>query len=213
MIAAAMTAKYATYLFTPADVQWLTGVTEGQYRYWISEGVVSASVLNEPDRPFGRVFSFVDLVAFRAVKLLRDLNLPLDELRKIQPWIKHHFDEEDLQVQGHLYVVDDKRLDEAESTNSALRVDFDAILRELIERIEHSREMKGQIGKIECSLRVQGGEPVIAGTRVTVETIKAFHRAGVSVEVINEQYPHVTIEDIKAAIAYTPESSDVEAAD
>ena len=45
-------------------------------------------------------------------------------------------------------------------------------------------------------------KPVIAGTRIPVKSIKAFDQAGYSIAQIREQYPVLTEEDIRAALAY-----------
>jgi uncharacterized protein (DUF433 family) len=43
---------------------------------------------------------------------------------------------------------------------------------------------------------------VVAGTRITVKSIKAFSDAGYSIDQIREQYPVLTAEDIRAALSY-----------
>lgn len=50
-----------------------------------------------------------------------------------------------------------------------------------------------------------GGKPCISGTRVTVEAIQSFAAYGYSsAEQIREQYPHLTIRQIEAALAFKP---------
>lgn len=58
------------------------------------------------------------------------------------------------------------------------------------------------IGKIERTRGVVQYKPVIAGTRIPVASIRAFAEAGYSHEAIREQYPSLTIDDIKAALDY-----------
>ena len=50
--------------------------------------------------------------------------------------------------------------------------------------------------------KVMMGKPVIAGTRITVEHILRCLAAGDTVEHILANYPHLTVEDIRAAQAY-----------
>jgi uncharacterized protein (DUF433 family) len=200
--------------FTPAEARWYTDVTAGQYQHWLADGIVSASVRDEPERPFGRQFSFLDLVAMRAVKLLRDEGIPLDELRKVQPWVVEHVDPDTFQVSGSLYVVDQELATAPFAPSDVARpVDFDAIVGELVWKIEHRRELQHQVGQIERNRRIHGGEPVIAGTRVTVSTIRELHDAGFSVSEIQRQYPDVEVEDIKAALRYGERQVDPAAAD
>ncbi|WP_420595460.1 DUF433 domain-containing protein [Deinococcus sp.] len=47
------------------------------------------------------------------------------------------------------------------------------------------------------------GRPVIAGTRVTVQTVLEFLAAGDSPEDIVAEYPYLTREDILACLGYS----------
>jgi uncharacterized protein (DUF433 family) len=58
------------------------------------------------------------------------------------------------------------------------------------------------IGKIERRKNIAHNQAVIAGTRIPVRSIKAFAEAGYSIERIQKEYPTLTAEDIKAAIAF-----------
>ena len=44
--------------------------------------------------------------------------------------------------------------------------------------------------------------PVIAGTRIPTAAIRRFREAGYSIEQIIRQYPTLTAEDIKGALAF-----------
>ena len=50
--------------------------------------------------------------------------------------------------------------------------------------------------------KVMMGKPVVAGTRITVEHILRCLAAGDTAEHILANYPHLTVEDIRAAQAY-----------
>jgi uncharacterized protein (DUF433 family) len=50
------------------------------------------------------------------------------------------------------------------------------------------------------------GKPVIRGTRVTVEVLLRKLSQGATEESLLETYPHLTREDIKAAIAYAADT-------
>jgi uncharacterized protein (DUF433 family) len=56
--------------------------------------------------------------------------------------------------------------------------------------------------RIKRDPKVMTGKPVITGTRITVEHILRCLAAGDSVEHILANYPHLTVEDIRAAQAY-----------
>lgn len=55
--------------------------------------------------------------------------------------------------------------------------------------------------RISINPKVMGGKPVIAGTRVPVQTLIAFLAGGESVATLCEQFV-VTEEDVRAALAY-----------
>ena len=56
--------------------------------------------------------------------------------------------------------------------------------------------------RIEINPKVMVGKPVIKGTRIPVELILRMLSQGISTEEILEEYPHLTKEDIQAALAY-----------
>lgn len=53
--------------------------------------------------------------------------------------------------------------------------------------------------------QIHHGEPCIKGTRVPVSVIVGSFADGMTVDEIIEQYPQLTPEDIKAALAYAAE--------
>jgi uncharacterized protein (DUF433 family) len=53
---------------------------------------------------------------------------------------------------------------------------------------------------------VMMGKPVIAGTRITVELLLEKLAAGESFDDLLEAYPHITIEGIRAALAFAAEA-------
>jgi uncharacterized protein (DUF433 family) len=50
---------------------------------------------------------------------------------------------------------------------------------------------------------VVNSKPVIAGTRIPVAAIKAFHDEGYTINQIRQQYPLLTEQDVKAALAFS----------
>jgi uncharacterized protein (DUF433 family) len=49
---------------------------------------------------------------------------------------------------------------------------------------------------------VSGSEPIIAGTRIRVSTVLAFHREGYTVDQIIQEFPTLKREDVEAAIRH-----------
>lgn len=56
--------------------------------------------------------------------------------------------------------------------------------------------------QIVSDLKILGGKPIIAGTRISVELILDRIAAGMSEKEILQDYPHLTSKQIQAAIAY-----------
>jgi uncharacterized protein (DUF433 family) len=56
--------------------------------------------------------------------------------------------------------------------------------------------------RIEIDPTVMMGKPVIRGTRITVELILRKLAEGTSEVDLLEDYPHLTTEDVRAAVAY-----------
>ena len=55
--------------------------------------------------------------------------------------------------------------------------------------------------------RVCGGEPVIKGTRVTLRTVLASLTEGATIAEILTDFPSLTEEDVRAAIAFSAYST------
>jgi uncharacterized protein (DUF433 family) len=57
--------------------------------------------------------------------------------------------------------------------------------------------------RIVINPEICNGRPVIAGTRITVQTILEFLGAGDSIEDVLAEYPTLTREDILASLRYS----------
>ncbi len=66
--------------------------------------------------------------------------------------------------------------------------------------------------RIETNPDVMVGKPVIKGTRIPVDMILRKLGAGISIEEILEDHPHITREDIRAAQAFAADYISKEAA-
>jgi len=78
------------------------------------------------------------------------------------------------------------------------------------------RELKGGpmkrtlLERIEINPKVMVGKPVIKGTRIPVELVLKMLSQEISTEEILEEYPHLTKEDIQAALAYAALALEIE---
>ncbi len=196
-----MTIDYSNHCFTASELAWLTGISEEQFRHWTATGIIRASDRDGSAEQIGRLFTLADLVAVRAVKELREQGVPLSGLRKIQDRVAEQLDSARLRM-GDDPQVDLEPARLVDEGSGSEPIDVIQILNRLVWKIEHSRELKHQIGRIEQNPDVLGGEPVVAGTRVTVDAIQAFAHAGCTIEGIREEYPGLTPEDVQAAIDF-----------
>jgi uncharacterized protein (DUF433 family) len=62
--------------------------------------------------------------------------------------------------------------------------------------------MENLLARIDSNPAVMLGKPVVKGTRITVELILRKISGGYSFEEILEMYPHLTREDILAAVCF-----------
>jgi uncharacterized protein (DUF433 family) len=61
-------------------------------------------------------------------------------------------------------------------------------------------------GRIEVNPKIMLGKPVIRGTRITVELILRKLGEGATEAQLLDAYPHLTGEDIRAAMTYAADS-------
>ena len=58
-------------------------------------------------------------------------------------------------------------------------------------------------GRIEVDPRIHFGKPCVAGTRIPVQAVLELVSDGIPFEkIIEEYYPNLTIEDIRACVRY-----------
>jgi len=65
---------------------------------------------------------------------------------------------------------------------------------------------KKLLDRIERNPKVMMGKPVIKGTRIPVELILRKLSEGATFEELLDAYPHLSREDIQAALAYAAET-------
>ncbi len=89
------------------------------------------------------------------------------------------------------------------SGQHVLELNVEGIPAEITRNIPDALERDhSQLGMITRNRYVQHNKPIIAGTRIPTSSIWSFHRAGFSDQQIIDEYPHLTREDVRAAIAF-----------
>jgi uncharacterized protein (DUF433 family) len=198
--------------FSAEQVSSLTGLSLRQLRYWDSTDFFRPSVLDEPDKPYGRIYSFRDVVSLRVVALLRNkYQVSLQELRKVGCWLNEQSDDvwatSKFYVAGrHVYFYDPhtQSLHEGRRPQqAAIPVELREVVADTERRASAMRERSAdEIGQISQHRHVSQNAPVLAGTRIRTSAIWSFHRAGYSTDDILDEYPRLTATDVEAALTF-----------
>lgn len=199
--------------FPPEEAARLAGVGMSRLRYWVREYAVL------PERQtmtatMPAFFTFRDVVALRVLAALRNLGVPLQQLRKVgdrlaervdldTPWSKLRF----WLAGKEVYFTDptDGAIEHAftgQMTDKEL-FDLQPVVAALEKEIVRSRSRKASDrGKVTRTRGVMGSQPCIAGTRIPTRAIWDFHQAGYTVPQIIEQYPDLSRADVSAALKF-----------
>jgi uncharacterized protein (DUF433 family) len=196
--------------FTEAQAARLTGVSLRQLRYWAADGFFAPS-LTTPDELHLDLYSFRDLVSLKVLNQLRNREaIPLQELRRTKKKLsdlgERLWGETTLYVFGKRVVFHNPatgRLEEAATGQGVLKIPLKIMTGDIQKAVDAMGQRRPEsIGQIERKRGVVQYQPIIAGTRIPVASVRAFAEAGYSHEAIREQYPSLTIDDIKAALDY-----------
>jgi uncharacterized protein (DUF433 family) len=197
--------------FSEDDVERLTGITINQLRYWDRTDFFVPSLASENRRvPFSRVYTFRDVACLKIINAIRnESKVPLQHLREVRQHLLHLGD--DLWAKTTLYILNRRvvfynpETDQKEDISGqlVLEIPLKVVSGDMEKAVASLRERPAEtVGKIVQRRGLAASKPVIAGTRIPVKSIRAFSDAGYSVEQIREQYPILTEEDIRAALAH-----------
>jgi uncharacterized protein (DUF433 family) len=207
-----MASKPVISAFSDEQVQRLTGVSRQQLRYWDRTGFfVPALAYADRRAPHSRLYSFRDIVSLKVINALRnDAKVTLPHLREVKEKLGHLG--EDAWAKTTLYVLNKRVIfdspggrdkEEIVSGQVILQIPLKVVSGNTEEAIRAMRRRDStMVGKIERKRNVVHNEPVVAGTRIPVRSIKAFAQAGYTVSDIQKEYPTLAEDDIRAAIAH-----------
>lgn len=199
--------------FSEDQAARLSGVSLNQLRAWDANGFFVPSFSDAKGVPFGRIYSFRDIVSLRVLNDLRNTKkIPLSHLRDVSKQLSHLGDARwtatTLYVLGKRVVFVDPRSNLRQEVVSGQRV-FDIPLRVVIsstrQAVNDLNDRSDRVGQVVRARFVAQNEPVIAGTRISISAIREFADAGYSSAKIIREYPDLTPADIDAALAYAPE--------
>ncbi|SMH55237.1 DUF433 domain-containing protein [Mesorhizobium australicum] len=197
--------------FTEDQAARLTGVSKRQLASWYKSGFFVPSIdFHESGRAYSRLYSFRDLLSLRVLNQLRnETRVSFPHLREVKEELSHLGDERwvksILYVRGKKVVIERENATryEAGSGQEVLQIPLKIVVSGMHERIKQLGVRDAdKIGSIERKRGVVHNQAVIAGTRVPVSSVKSFADAGYSVDQIKREYPSLTEDDIRAAIAF-----------
>lgn len=191
----------------------LTGLSVGQLRAWDKQGFYSPSLAEENRRlAYSRVYSFKDIVALRVISALKTKHgVSTQHLKKVGAKLQDLGD--DVWSKTRLYVLNKRVVfDHPKGLGRQEVVSGQRVFAEIPLRIAtaHAEDDvaklfqrdKSKIGHIDSGRHVMAGEPVVAGTRIPVRTIKSYLDMGLSENRILNDFPSLTKEDVRAAVKY-----------
>jgi uncharacterized protein (DUF433 family) len=197
--------------FSEEDVERLTRISIGQLRYWDRTGFFVPSIAEENRRAVhSRIYTFRDVVCLKILNTIRnESKVPLQHLREVREKLLHLGD---LWAKITLYILDRRvvfhnpetdQKEDVVSGQGVLQIPLRIVSGDIEKAARSLRERDATtIGHITRHRGTANNRPVVAGTRIPVKSIKAFSEAGYSIDQIREQYPILTEEDIRAALAY-----------
>ena len=198
--------------FSEDQVERITGLNKGRLRYWARTDFFRPSFVEDnPRLAYSRFYSFKDIVALRTLEVLRiQHSVPLQHLRKVAERLAHLEDE--LWTKTSLFVVNRRvifqnpetgRPQEVVSGQYLLGIELKKIISDTRNDVTTlNRRSSDSIGKVRKHRSIARNAWSIAGTRITVGSIKRFHEDGYSVDQIIEEYPDLTRDDVHAALAH-----------
>jgi uncharacterized protein (DUF433 family) len=196
--------------FSLPTVAKITGLSEERLRLWDIERFFIPS-LADPNRrrPFGRVYSFRDVVALQTIKRLLDEGIPIRQLKKLSRFLATL--PEASWAETTFYVVDQKLWFTHNDAMLAARPAGQMVMEEIrpirlapivadVERriVEIGHRAEDQIGHFEANRHVMNGDLVFAGTRTPAAVVYELVQLGMADDEILREFPRLTPEDIRA---------------
>jgi len=197
--------------FTSEKVRALTHLTPRQLQYWDEQKFLSPSLRRKAGKGRRRLYDFRDLVSLRVAADLRHAGVSLQLIRKAVEHLRELDYEHPLsqlrfwQVGGRLYFEETGTVREARRPGQTIAV-FEIPLAEIVDELEQGivRLDRRDHGRVERRRGALGSKPLVAGTRIPVESVHRLHADGADEREILRLYPDLEAEDVRAALAVEP---------
>ncbi len=199
--------------FSADHVVRLTGLSMRQLRYWDDTGFFKPRYASEDRRsPYGRIYSFRDVVALRTLAVLRKQHkVSLQHLRRVAEELAGLG--EGLWSETTLFVLDRQvyfREPDTGAVRKAAEPQYvvDVLpLQRIVADVRTASEMltqrtPDQMGRVARHRYTAHNAWVVAGTRIPVAAIHRYLDAGFSVDDVLREYPLLTRADVSAAMRH-----------
>ncbi len=193
--------------FSEEQASRISGLSVFQLRQWDKDGFFQAAYRDERPRvPYGRIYSFRDLVSLQVLDDLRNRKrIPLGHLKVVSRKLAYLGDARwtatTLYVLGKRVVLEHpetKAREDVVSGQQVFNIPLRVVIRNTRERIKALGERSDRVGKFRSQRFVNHGELVFDGTRVPVQTVADFLKSGYSTAEILREFPAIGQEDIEA---------------
>lgn len=190
-------------------VSQLTGLSKRQLDYWSRTQLVRPSIERRlSERNWVRVYGFYEVVELMVIAQLLDREITLPQIRSVVGYLRRKRGRKaplrELRFAtagGEIY------FQEEDGSWHGGRAPAQAVLRDVIplEEVRNAlrrriREREAeQAGRVERRRGRLGSKPVFAGTRIPVDTVKRYLRAGFEADRILEAFPDLTAADVETA--------------
>lgn len=184
----------------------IAGLSLRQVDYWADTGLVSPTV-DQRVSPGQRVrlYGFIDLLALLVAAELRKRGVSLQHIRQIVAHLESRgYDEPLTQLRfatigNRVYFQHEDGTWEGDLHADQLVFHQVLNLEPLRRRIsDAARRDEGMVGRVERRRGVLGGKPVLAGTRVPVQTVRRYLDAGRSIDDVLQAFPALSRPDVEA---------------
>jgi uncharacterized protein (DUF433 family) len=184
----------------------IAGLSPRQVDYWASTGLIEPAVDTRvtPGRRV-RLYGFVDLLSLLVAAELKSRKASLQHIRAIVSHLQSRGYSNPLTqltfatVGREVYFRHDDGTWEGDLQPDQVVMHEVLSLDPLRRRIANGAQRdSGLAGRVERRRGAMGSKPVLAGTRVPVDTVRRYLEAGRTVDQVLESFPTLTAADIEA---------------
>ncbi len=185
----------------------IAALSRQRLRYWGKTDLIAPDVERKiSPRNVVRLYSLPRVVELVVASELRKQGVSLQHIRRIIEHLRQQGYESPLREVRFALSGDRVVFQHTDGSWEDSRRPFQGVMWQVIDLEEIRTRVQGRLrrssrdtGVIEKRRKVQASKPVFRGTRVPVEAVEGYLKAGKSAREIMEAFPSLTEEDIEAA--------------